>query len=260
MEYYIYTLSDPISLDIRYIGKTKNLKDRLQRHMSPYNLKQTWNPKNKWLKNLKNNNLKPIIELLDIGNENTIDNLEVYWISQFNTWGFNLKNVAKGGQNPNPKGERLKKEHIDSLKNSNKNKIPVIQYTLNNEVVCEYESIKDAILKTGLYHISCCCRGVRHKTGDYYFRYKDKYFPYVEKVNHWIDKKHTEESKLKMKMNHPMRKIICQYDKNNNLIDEFLSSYEAQEKTSIQRSHIMKCCRGVKNYNSAGGYIWKYKS
>lgn len=31
MEYYIYTLSNPITKEIRYIGQTKNLKDMIHK-------------------------------------------------------------------------------------------------------------------------------------------------------------------------------------------------------------------------------------
>lgn len=177
MDYFIYTLSDPISKEIKYIGKTKNLKDRLQRHMNPCNLKQTWQSKTKWLKYLKNNNLKPIMELLDIGDENNIDQLEIYWISQFKSWGFNLKNETEGGDGYN-----------------------------------------------------------------------------------WIGKKHKKESIHKIKMNHPLRKVICQYNiETNELISEYDSSYDAANLTGLQRGHICKCCKGIKNYNSVGGYYFRFK-
>jgi len=42
------------SNEIKYIGKTKNLKDRLNRHMNPCNLKDSWTSKNKWLLLMKN--------------------------------------------------------------------------------------------------------------------------------------------------------------------------------------------------------------
>lgn len=177
MEFFIYTLSDPISNEIKYIGKTKDLKDRLKRHMSPYNLKETWTSKNKWLKYLKNNKLKPIIELLDVGNKDNINDLEIYWISQFKTWGFKLKNETDGG------------DGFD-----------------------------------------------------------------------WTGRKHKNESVQKMKNNHPLRKNICQYSiEDDKLIGEYDSSYDASEKTMLQRGHISKCCRGLKNYNSVGGYYFRYK-
>lgn len=260
MTYYIYTLSDPTSKEIKYIGKTKNLKDRLSRHMNPSNLKNTWTAKSKWLKYLKNNNLKPMMEVLDTGDENDIDDLEIYWISQFKTWNFKLKNETEGGQIPTPKGSKLKKRHIKSLKHNHPNKKPVCQYTINNKFMKEYESITEAKKQTGLYHIGCCCKGKRKSAGDYYFRYKGNYFPYVKKDNYWKGKKHTKESLQKMKMNHPLRKEICQYDiKTDELINIFLSSYEASEKTKLHRGHISKCCRKIKNYNTVGGYYFRYK-
>jgi len=116
MEYFIYTLSDPISNEIRYVGKTKDLKDRLRRHMSNYNLKATWTSKNKWLKNLKNNNLKPIMEILDQGDENNIDDLEIYWIGQLKAWGIKIKNETDGGEGFDWTDKKHKDETIQKMK------------------------------------------------------------------------------------------------------------------------------------------------
>jgi hypothetical protein len=260
MEYFIYTLSDPIDKEIKYIGKTKNLKDRLQRHMNPCNLKQTWQSKTKWLKYLKNNNLKPIMELLDQGDENNIDDLEIYWISQFKSWGFKLKNETIGGQNPTLKGSKLKKSHIDNLKKSIKTKKIVVQYTIDDIFVAKYESISEAKRQTGLSHISSCCRGKRKSTGIYYFRFKDNYYPYVKRIEYWTGAHHTEETRKKLKMNHPLRKVICQYNiDTDELINEYLSSYDAENSTGLRRGHICKCCKAVKSFNSVGGYYFRFK-
>lgn len=96
---YIYTLTDPQNKAIRYVGKTNNLKNRLKTHISEAEKVKTH--KNNWIKSLTINNLKPIIEILDIVYEN--DNWEIiekYWISQFKTWGFDLVNNSEGGENP----------------------------------------------------------------------------------------------------------------------------------------------------------------
>jgi hypothetical protein len=257
---FIYTLADPISKEIKYIGKSKNLKHRLEHHMSPYSLKESWTPKNKWLRYLKNNNMKPIMEILDEGDENNIDDLEIYWIAQFKAWGFKLKNSTLGGQPPNPKGYKLKKEHVENLKLSIKKKKIVLQYNLDNTFIAEYESEKEAHRQTNLYHIGDCCRGHRKQCGEYYFRFKDNYFPYIKRVDYWTGTHHSKESINKMKMNHPLRKIICQYDINTNkLLNEFDSSHEAEQKLGLCRNHITRCCKGVQNYNSVGGYYFRFK-
>jgi len=260
MQHFIYTLSDPISNEIKYIGKTKNLKNRLGSHMTPCNLKNTWTAKSKWLKYLKNNNLKPIMETIDIGDENNIDDLEIYWISQFKTWGFKLKNETDGGQNPTPKGSKLKKSHIKSLKNNHPNKKPVNQYTLDDKFVAEYDSASDAEKKLKLHHVGDCCRNTRKECGGFYFRFKDNYFPYIQKIDYWTGTKHKQETVKKMKMNHPLRKVVCQYDiETNRKISEYESLHESSEKTGLQRGHISNCCKGKENYNSVGGYYFRFK-
>ena len=260
MKQFIYTLTDPISNDIKYIGKTKNPKDRLQRHMSPYSLKQSWQSKNKWLKNLKNNGLKPIMELLDEGDENNIDDLEIYWIAQFKTWGFNLKNETEGGQNPTPKGSRLKERHVQNLNKSNKRKKIVVQYNIDNTFVAEYESISEAERQTTFHHVSDCCNGKRKQCGNYYFRFKDNYYPYVERTDYWTGAHHSEETIKKLRTINPLKKSICQYSiEDDKLISEYESGHDVERLTGLARRHIMKCCKGVKNFNSVGGFYFRYK-
>jgi hypothetical protein len=45
MIYYIYTLTDPLDGTIKYIGKTKDLEDRLFRHLNESSLKDNWTSK-----------------------------------------------------------------------------------------------------------------------------------------------------------------------------------------------------------------------
>lgn len=96
---YIYTLTCPISKEILYIGKTINLKERLCGH---YKEKRNNKRKIDWIKKLRNENLKPIMEVLDEINLSDWTFWEKYWISQFKTWGFNLFNVSLGGEGFNP--------------------------------------------------------------------------------------------------------------------------------------------------------------
>jgi group I intron endonuclease len=53
-------------------------------------------------------------------------------------------------------------------------------------------------------------------------------------------------------------KKVGQYDLENNLLNIYSSTMEASKKTSICLSSIGKVCRGIKKYNTAGCYIWKY--
>lgn len=92
---FIYTLKDPITNEIRYVGKTIYLEYRLKRHCG-INLART--RKEKWIESLLVIGLKPVIEIIDEVPLHEWKFWEIYWISQFKTWGFNLTNGDNGGQ------------------------------------------------------------------------------------------------------------------------------------------------------------------
>lgn len=97
-EVKIYTLSNPLTGEIKYVGKTEgNLNDRLSCHIRHSKLKYK-SHKNNWIKSLLQLNLKPNIELLDLVNKNEWVLMECYWIAQFKNWGFNLTNSTMGGE------------------------------------------------------------------------------------------------------------------------------------------------------------------
>ena len=91
---YIYSLCDPTTKEIRYVGKTNNIKYRYNCHISSKLKTHCSN----WIQSLKSKNLLPKMELLDECNENNWIQLEQYWISQCKTWGFNLTNHTIGGE------------------------------------------------------------------------------------------------------------------------------------------------------------------
>jgi hypothetical protein len=94
MKTYIYTLSHPITNEVRYVGKTVNPKQRKHNHSNIARDKGTY--KRNWINSLKIQNLKPNFEIID-----EVDSdwkfWEKYWISQFKCWGFILENRNKGG-------------------------------------------------------------------------------------------------------------------------------------------------------------------
>lgn len=99
METVIYTLSDPITGEIRYIGKTKSsLKYRLSQHIHDSLNNGTGTHKKAWIKGLILKGVTPIIEILDIVQPQMCwKELERYWIGQLKAWGYNLVNMTDGG-------------------------------------------------------------------------------------------------------------------------------------------------------------------
>lgn len=90
----IYALSDPRTPDnVRYIGKATDIHNRLNRHLKETSITK----KNNWIKMLSKENIIPLISIIDIVEDNEWQKFEIYWISQFKTWGFNLLNMTAGG-------------------------------------------------------------------------------------------------------------------------------------------------------------------
>lgn len=89
----IYSLSDPITNEIRYIGKTLNLKRRYNAHINTF----TKTHKDCWIKSLKNKNLLPKLDIVDIVIEKDWAFWEKHYISLYKSWGFNLTNLTDGG-------------------------------------------------------------------------------------------------------------------------------------------------------------------
>ncbi len=91
----IYTLSDPATDTVKYIGKTSiDLKDRFRRHLND----KARNLRTNWIKSLKKKGLIPKMDVLEVcEGEDHLSEMEIYWIYQFRTWGFKLKNMTNGG-------------------------------------------------------------------------------------------------------------------------------------------------------------------
>lgn len=59
-----------------------------------------------------------------------------------------------------------------------------------------------------------------------------------------------------LQKNKNLNRTILQLQ-NNKIIDEFNSSTEAEKRTGIDHSNIIKCCKG--KYHTAGRFVWQYK-
>lgn len=92
---YIYTLSDSLTNEIRYVGKTKNLIQRKYNHLNKSRDKNTH--KRNWINLLIKEGRKPIMEVLDIVDDLEWKYWEKYWIQQIKAWGFRLVNCTSGG-------------------------------------------------------------------------------------------------------------------------------------------------------------------
>ena len=125
MKTYIYTLEHPITNEIRYVGKTNSPERRLHYHWTVGH--KSNNKLGNWLKSLKKLKLKPIMTILDETTDNW-QQLEMYWISQFKTWGFRLTNHSDGGEGCYGGGQW--------------NNVPVTAFTKEGVLIKSFESQK----------------------------------------------------------------------------------------------------------------------
>lgn len=94
---FIYTLTCPLTKQIKYVGKSNDIKNRVKQHI--YRIKHTdiILEKDKWIKDLLSKGLKPIIDILDEVPVKEWDYWERFWILTITSWGFDLVNIRKGG-------------------------------------------------------------------------------------------------------------------------------------------------------------------
>jgi len=150
---YIYTLSDPESGHIRYVGKTISLQTRLHQHLrEKYNYK-----KNTWLKSLKEKNLQPTIEVLEeLSNSSEIDwqESEKFWITYLRFLGCDLVNLTEGGMGATP-GYKRSSESVSKMAATNRGRkhspetIEKMRLAAKGRIIPESTREKSRLVHTG---------------------------------------------------------------------------------------------------------------
>ncbi len=229
----IYTLSHPITNEIRYIGMTKStLKVRLSNHIIDTKRENT--RKANWIKSLLKINLKPFIEELDFC-ENWKDGckLEIYWISQFKTWGFDLTNHSEGGDGiiGYVKTQEQREAHSKRMK---------IHFSdpKNNKFLGKHHSEESKKL------ISLANKG-KKKSEKFKQRRRE-----IQKD--WKPSEYVTERMIEV---HGRR--VVQLNRNLNFIKEYYTIREAAKLTTSLDEKITDCCK--KKRYSHNGFVWMYK-
>lgn len=113
----IYCLIDPISNQVRYVGKTINLYQRIKKHYKKSELKPKTH-KNTWLLSLIKKGYRAKILIAEECNEDTqLNDAEIKWIKYYREMGCDLTNGTDGGT-----GGRLSPESIQKMSDSKKGK------------------------------------------------------------------------------------------------------------------------------------------
>lgn len=118
----------------------------------------------------------------------------------------------------------------------------IVQLSMNNEYIKEWESIKEATETLCTNNISNVCNGKRKTAGGYKWMYKDDYIK--NKDNLKIYKAGTS-------------KQIVRLDMNNNLLDIYYSLTDASNAFNINTGRISEACKGKRDF--VVGFKWMYK-
>lgn len=103
-EVYIYLLKDPLTGEIRYVGKTATETNiRFNGHISEARVSQK-NERCKWIYRLLGMNTKPIMEVIEKCNESNWEEREQFLIEHYKSLGHSLTNIARGGRDARPSG------------------------------------------------------------------------------------------------------------------------------------------------------------
>lgn len=93
----IYSLRDPKTKEIRYIGQTKrDIRIRLYCHLAEIKTEREKNRKKSWIKSLLKLNLVPEIEIIEQCKVDELNDKEIYWINFYKD-KVRLLNMTNGG-------------------------------------------------------------------------------------------------------------------------------------------------------------------
>lgn len=110
----IYTLADPRTGEVRYVGKTiKLLEKRLNSHVND----NSANHKVHWIKSLAKLGLKPVIDVLEEVKECDWQEAEKFWISMMKFYGFKLCNSTDGGEGLHNPSESTREKLAEIARN-----------------------------------------------------------------------------------------------------------------------------------------------
>jgi hypothetical protein len=116
----IYTLIDPNTFEIRYVGLSGNIIDRIDAHLDKYYLNSKENPhKTNWTKYLLKKDQKPIVVIIEEYKDyNDLYQAEIDYISYCKSINCNLLNATSGGDGA--RGYILTKEQRIAIAEANR--------------------------------------------------------------------------------------------------------------------------------------------
>lgn len=186
--------------------------------------------------------------------------------------------IANKG-NQHHKGYKHSKETIQKIKESNSR--VVYQFTKEGVLLQEWASLHEVERVTGFYATNISkCLSQKTITAYGYVWSLSNVFPTLrerqshtthrskESIEKWkvsmVGKfrktgefKHSEETRILMKINSPNKKAVLQFSLLGEFIKEWESVTEASKSVRTSKTQISRCCNG--GTKMCHGFIWKWK-
>ena len=252
MDNKVYTLTDPLTNEIRYVGLTTNdIRTRLSAHVSAAksNRVKTNKRLGDWIRSLIEVGEKPIIEFLDETELiEDIMQLESYWIQQFKTWGYDLFNIETEGHKSYSENTRQDKSAYKYATSE------VHQYNLRGRYIRTFSSLTFAADSVGKTPPAICvAAGEKRYTKKAYGFYWSYDFYEKLKIKKPVlgntGKSHSQETKDRIGEAHKGKKWsqdaidrrsktnekrIVQMDSENNVIKIWDSGKQIKAETGMK--------------------------
>lgn len=234
---YIYGLIDPITDDLRYVGKSINPNSRYRKHLQDSKKKISY--KDKWIYSLLNKNLKPELLIIDVVHNDDWIFWEIHYISYFKSIGCRLSNLTNGGDNP--PNLRGRKRTIEEIKKISEKQKGIKKSDESRKKMSESKKGKPILhLNNGKP------RGDEHR--------KNLSLSLKGRASINKGKKFSEEFKKKLSESSTSKKKVKQLTMGGEFIKEWNSISDAKKELKI--GHISECC--LHKIKSSGGYKWEY--
>lgn len=91
--WHVYTLSDPRTNEVRYVGCSGQIHKRLMAHISEAKNRESEGSKNGWIFGLAELGMEPILDIVESGSGDNWPAVEIKWIQLYQTKGCDLTNV-----------------------------------------------------------------------------------------------------------------------------------------------------------------------
>ncbi len=149
---YIYLLRCPIDNSPKYVGKSNDPNKRKDCHKSKSKTKD--NPLSKWIRELNENNLKPIVEIIEEVDYPKWIEREKFYVKKYREEGHDLKNVNNGSNGlSGPNQTSFKKGRIHPNKGTGK---PFSK-------ICPECGNEFKLTQSGLLKYTCCSSKCGHR-------------------------------------------------------------------------------------------------